>query len=139
PTERGDDDPGALVAVSGLDCANRNLRRASVSGRLGHGCLSTRSTDDVPSWSRSQLDGSLQGEAIGIAIPGHAVRPANEGDLDACNRLCIKVHGHDRGQTLMDAIRLATATVVEHVGRITGYATMMPVLEHAVAESNEDL
>jgi hypothetical protein len=39
----------------------------------------------------------------------------------------------------MDAIRLATATVVEHVGRITGYATMMPFLGHAVAESNEDL
>ena len=29
--------------------------------------------------------------------------------------------------------------MVEHVGRITGYATMMPFLGHAVAESNEDL
>ena len=39
----------------------------------------------------------------------------------------------------MDAIRLGTATVVEHVGRITGYATTIGFLGHAVAESNEDL
>jgi GNAT superfamily N-acetyltransferase len=81
----------------------------------------------------------LQGPAIGLEIPGHAVRSANEGDLDTCNTLCLRVHGHDRGPELLDAIKQGTATVVEHQGRITGYATMVGFFGHAVGESNEDL
>jgi predicted N-acetyltransferase YhbS len=81
----------------------------------------------------------LQGPALGLAIPGHEVRPANEGDLDACHRLCVKVHGHDRHAELLDAIKQGTATVVEHGSRITGYATEVGFLGHAVAEGNEDL
>ena len=82
---------------------------------------------------------TLQGRAIEVEIPGYAVRPANEGDLDACNKLCVRVHGHDRGPELLDAIKQGTATVVEHHGRITGYATMVGFFGHAVGESNEDL
>lgn len=81
----------------------------------------------------------LQGSALGIVLPGHEVRPATEGDLDACNRLCVRVHGHDRGGELSYAIRQGSASVVEHVGRITGYATEVGFLGHSVAESNEDL
>jgi predicted N-acetyltransferase YhbS len=81
----------------------------------------------------------LQGPALGIEIHGHAVRPASEDDLDACDRLCLQVHGHDRRQDLLFAIKQGTATVVEHDGRITGYATEVGFLGHAVAESNEDL
>lgn len=82
---------------------------------------------------------TLQGPALGLGIPGHAVRPANEGDLDACNRLCLRVHGHDRGPELLDAIEQGTATVVERHGRITGYATMVGFFGHAVGENNEAL
>ncbi|MDQ3755841.1 MAG: GNAT family N-acetyltransferase [Acidobacteriota bacterium] len=82
---------------------------------------------------------ALQGPAIKLEIPGHAVRSANEGDLDACNKLCLRVHGHDRGPELLDAIKQGTATVVEYHGRITGYATMVGFFGHAVGESNEDL
>ena len=82
---------------------------------------------------------TLQGPAIGLKIPGRAVRPAGESDLDACNKLCLKVHGHDRGQELLDPIRQGTATVVEHGGRITGYATLIGFFGHAVGENNEDL
>src|SRR6185503_2296286 len=67
---------------------------------------------------------NLQGPRLGVQIPGHAVRQANTGDLDACNQLCVKVHGHDRGPELLEAINQGTATLVEHGGRITGYATM---------------
>jgi GNAT superfamily N-acetyltransferase len=81
----------------------------------------------------------LQGPAIGLEIPGHAVRSANEGDLDACNTLCLLVHGHDRGPELLDAIKQGTATVIEHHSRITGYATTVGFFGHAVGESNEDL
>lgn len=82
---------------------------------------------------------TLQGPAVGLEIPGHAVRPANEGDLDACNQLCRRVHGHDRGPELLDAVKQGTGKVVEHHGRITGYATMVGFFGHAVGESNEDL
>jgi predicted N-acetyltransferase YhbS len=82
---------------------------------------------------------NLQGPAIELEIPGYAVRSATEEDLDACNELCLKVHGHDRGPELLEAIRQGTATVVEHGGRITGYTTMIGFFGHTVGESNEDL
>jgi hypothetical protein len=82
---------------------------------------------------------TLQGAPLNLKIPGHAVRQANEGDLEACNRLCIRVHGYTRGPELFDAIKQGTATVVEHGGRITGYATMVGFFGHVVGENNEDL
>jgi predicted N-acetyltransferase YhbS len=81
----------------------------------------------------------LQGPALRIEIPGYSVRPAGEGDLKACNELYLKVHGHEREQELLFAIRQETATVVGHGGRITGYATEVGFLGHAVGESDEDL
>ena len=81
----------------------------------------------------------MQGKALAAQIPEYAVRPATEGDLDACNQVCFKVHGHDRGGELLDAIKRGTATVIEHRGRITGYATAIGFMGHAVGETNEEL
>ena len=82
---------------------------------------------------------TMQGPALAIGIPGHAVRPAFVGDLTDCNRLCLQVHGHDRKLELLEAIKQRTATVVEREGRITGYTTLLGFFGHAVAEGNEDL
>lgn len=82
---------------------------------------------------------TMQGAALGIGIPGRAVRPAFVGDMTGCNRLCLQVHGHDRKLELLDAIKQRTATVVEREGRLTGYATLVGFFGHAVAEGNEDL
>src|ERR671911_679477 len=82
---------------------------------------------------------NLQGETIEQEIPGYTVRSATEEDLDACNEVCFKVHGHDRGPELLEAIRQGTATVVEHGGRITGYTTMVGFFGYTVGESNEEL
>src|SRR5215831_11170564 len=49
------------------------------------------------------------------------------------------VHGFDRGDELQDAIAASTATVVKHLGRITGYATGIAFFAHAVGETNQDL
>src|SRR5919205_2458045 len=65
----------------------------------------------------------MQGQPLATQIPGYIVRPASMDDLDACNKICLRVHGHDRGGELIDAIRHRTAKVVEHNGRITGYTT----------------
>ena len=82
---------------------------------------------------------SMQGPPVQSHIPGHEVRPATKTDLDFCNQLCKRVHGHDRGGALLEAIEQGTATVVEHGGRITGYATVIGFPGHAVGESSEDL
>jgi predicted N-acetyltransferase YhbS len=81
----------------------------------------------------------MQGAPLAVQIPGYAVRSATERDLDACNQVCVKVHGHDRGGELLDAIKQGTATIVEHGGRITGYATPIAFFGHAVGETNETL
>jgi len=82
---------------------------------------------------------AMQGRAIGLEIPGDLVRPATKDDLEACNQLSNRVHGFDRQRELIDAIEQGTATVVERAGRISGYATAIGFLGHAVAENNEDL
>jgi GNAT superfamily N-acetyltransferase len=82
---------------------------------------------------------TLQGPPPAVQVPGHAVRRATEGDLDDGNALCRRIHGHDRGGELLEAIRDGTATVVEHDGRLTGYATVVGFFGHAVGEGNADL
>jgi len=79
------------------------------------------------------------GPPLKLTVPGYEVRPATEVDLEACNQLSCRVHGHDRGGELRDAIKQGTAKVVEHLERITGYATDIAIFAHAVGETNEDL
>jgi GNAT superfamily N-acetyltransferase len=79
------------------------------------------------------------GPPINETIPGYNVRPATAGDVAACNGLCIAAHGVDRGGELRDAIKAGIATVVEHLGRITGYATAIGYAGYALGESNDDL
>lgn len=81
----------------------------------------------------------MNGAAIGHVPDGFHVRPAVAADVDACNQLCTHVHGHDRSGELLDAIKLGTAMIVEFNGRVTGYATDLAFLAHAVGETNRDL
>jgi predicted N-acetyltransferase YhbS len=81
----------------------------------------------------------MDGAPIDKQIPGYDVRPAVESDLLACDNLCMQVHGHDRGGELRDAIKAGTAKVVEHLGRITGYATDIAFFAHAVGETNQEI
>ena len=81
----------------------------------------------------------IQGPALNIKFAGYDVRPAGEADIATCNHLCRRVHGFERGAELREAIGAHTALVVEHLGRITGYATDLGFFAHAVAETNQDL
>jgi hypothetical protein len=63
------------------------------------------------------------------------VRPATLADLDACDELCRRVHGHDRSGELREAIAQGSAMVVEHAGHLRGYATSMSAAGHAVGET----
>jgi hypothetical protein len=88
--------------------------------------------------AREQL-ACAQGPAVGKVVAGHSVWPAEERDLAACNRLCLQVHGHERGGELADAVAQGTARVAETAGRITRYTTCVAFFGHAVGESNDDL
>src|SRR6478735_671686 len=81
----------------------------------------------------------LQGKPLAKHFPGYEVRPATAADVTACNRICHQVHGFDRGGELHDAIGQKVASVVEHLGRITGYTTGIAFFAHSVAETNQDL
>ena len=82
---------------------------------------------------------AILGEPLLKRFKGFAVRSAVAADMDECNRLCSRVHGHDRGGELRDAIALGSAKVVKCGGQITGYTTEIGFFGHSVAVSNEDL
>jgi len=81
----------------------------------------------------------MQGPPIGHPPAGHVVRPATSNDLEGCNAVCRRVHGHDRSGELSDAIAQGTARVVERDGRISGYATVLGFFGHTVAENNSEM
>jgi hypothetical protein len=81
----------------------------------------------------------LQGRPLGQKFPGYEVRPATAADVAACNRICLQVHGFDRAGELRDAIDQKAASVIEHLGRITGYTIGIAFFGHSVAETNYDL
>jgi GNAT superfamily N-acetyltransferase len=97
-------------------------------------CLYTKLGFD----SREALS-KLDGKPPAVSFPGYQVRAAAEADLPECNTLCERVHGHDRGGEVRDAISRGTARVVEHLGEITAYATEVAFFGHAVAETNQGL
>jgi L-amino acid N-acyltransferase YncA len=67
------------------------------------------------------------------------VREVRDADLDACDRVCIQVHGHERRGELADSMKHFPAMLVERDGRVTGYATYVGFAGHVVGETNEDL
>ncbi|MBW3623244.1 MAG: GNAT family N-acetyltransferase [Armatimonadetes bacterium] len=138
-------DPSAQNSAVGrrlmTDVLERAHRRGAAGVRLVQASYHSRS---LSLYAKLGFDvreplANMYGSALGLEVPGYSVRPAAEADLDGCNRLCLRVHGFDRGTELLGAIRQGTATVVEHDRRITGYATGIGFFSHAVGESNEDM
>ena len=81
----------------------------------------------------------MSGNPIREAIPGYHVRPATKDDIDPCGHMHQRLQGHDRANTLRDGIERGTALVVERDHEITGYATSLTGLGHAVGETSADL
>jgi predicted N-acetyltransferase YhbS len=122
----------ALERAAERPCAGIRLVQSAYHNRSL--CLYTKLGFD----SREMLS-KLDGTPLGVRLPGYAVRPAVEADLDICNALCRRVHGHDRGGELRDGVARGTARVVEHLGAVTAYATDIAFFGHAVAETNRGL
>ena len=81
----------------------------------------------------------FQGAPMNQTVDGYAVRPAMSDDLAACDALCAAVHGFARSGELRDAVVRGGASVVERVGRVTGYTTGIAFFGHSVAETADDL
>ena len=79
----------------------------------------------------------MKGQPLGLEISGFTVRPAHDDDLEAYNRLCRQVHGHDRSGEVRDAIKQGTATVVEHRAQLVGYATLVGFGGHGVGQTTD--
>lgn len=82
---------------------------------------------------------TMQGPPIKAATPAYNIRPARMSDVEECNRLCRRVHGHDRGGELPDAIEQGTAQVAEREGRIAAYSAGTGFFGHTVGEGNADV
>jgi predicted N-acetyltransferase YhbS len=81
----------------------------------------------------------LGGSPPKASFAGYPVRPATLADLDACDALCRDVHGFDRGRDVREATERGEARVVEHLGQISGYTTLMGFFGHTVARTDFDL
>jgi GNAT superfamily N-acetyltransferase len=71
------------------------------------------------------------------------VRPLEEGDLEQCESLCLRVHGFERTSELRDAIQIPvfSPSVALRDGRITAYATTLTFFPaaYAVGETEADM
>jgi len=138
-------DPGAQNEGVGrrlmLDVIERCARRGVAGVRLLQSAYHNRSLCLYTKlgFETRETVSKLDGKPLGICFPGYEVRPTVERDIPACNALCRRVHGHDRGGELGDAVRQGSARVVEHLGEITAYCTDIAFFAHAVAETNNGL
>jgi hypothetical protein len=143
-------DPLTVDPASKNQAIGRRLMLAALERAAERGCAGVRLVQSAYHYrslclyaklgfeTREPLS-KMDGTPLGIRFPGYDVRPATVSDLAACNALCRRVHGHDRGGELQDAISQRTARVVEHLGAVAAYATDVAFFAHAVADSNQGL
>ena len=138
-------DPAAQNAGAGrklMDAVlERSLERKFIGVRLLQAAFHNRS---LSLYTKLGFDtrepiSTMSGPPIRKTMDGFHVRPALKSDLEACNRVSRKIHGHDRGGELADAIEQGTAKVVERTGRITGYTSSMAFFGHSMGETVDDL
>jgi predicted N-acetyltransferase YhbS len=119
----------------------RSQKNGAAGARLvqaGYHCRSLSLYSKLGFEVREHLS-CMQGPAVRQQFAGYPVRVADPQDVAACNALALRVHGHDRGGELQEAVSHGTATVVNRGGRVTAYATQVAFFGHAVAETTDDL
>jgi predicted N-acetyltransferase YhbS len=81
----------------------------------------------------------FQGSPNAAGLPGTTVRPAIPDDVDACDDICRRVHGHDRHAEVQGAVDRGIASVAERGGEITGYTTGLGYIGHAIGKTDDDV
>lgn len=81
----------------------------------------------------------IQGKPLKAKIEGYQVRKLDPDDVQAADTVCKAVHGISRKNEIAGAAAQGSGLVVEHDGRVTGYATTMGYFGHSVGETNNEL
>ena len=140
-------DPGAQAAGVGRRLMQAVLERgASGAGiRLLQDSFNTGSLALYASLGFDVAEPiALMGGTARAAVPaGVEVRPLATGDLEACEQLCIAVHGFQRTNELLDALESPALQPLVAIrgGRVVAYATTLAVFPaaYAVAATEEDM
>lgn len=138
-------DPSAQDAAVGRALMAYVLERAAARGTIGVRLVQAAYHNrSLALYTKLGFDARepltvIQGSAVEARFPGRAVRPAEDRDLAACAELHLRLHGYSRAGELRGAIARRIATVVEHEGRISGYATEVGFLGHAVGAQTCDV
>jgi GNAT superfamily N-acetyltransferase len=133
--------PGVQNRTIGRHLMQAVLERVATRGFLGvrlvHAAYHTRALSLYAKLGFTVRDfvARVTGAPLALQLPGYTVRPATLADLEACDQVCRRVHGHDRSGELRDAMVQGSATVVEHAGHLRGYATSVSAGGHAVGET----
>ncbi len=81
----------------------------------------------------------IQGKPLKAKIEGYGVRKLDPDDVQAADAVCKAVHGISRKNEIAGAAEQGSGLVVEHDGRVTGYATTIGYFGHSVGETNNEL
>jgi predicted N-acetyltransferase YhbS len=81
----------------------------------------------------------FQGSPNAAGVSGTTARPAIPDDVDACDDICRRVHGHDRHAEVQAAVDRGMASVVERGGALSGYTTGLGYIGHAVGRTDDDV
>lgn len=83
----------------------------------------------------------MSGRPTGQPAADVTVRRLAEQDLEACDALCVRIHGISRASELADAVRSLTPVAVEREGRLRGYMTSPTfwIANHGAAETADDM
>ena len=79
----------------------------------------------------------LHGKPIAARI--RTVSLGDSEDIEACDRLCMRLHGYVRLDDISEALRSGYFSVVRREGRVTGYTTGIHFRGHTIGETNQDV
>jgi hypothetical protein len=96
-----------------LGCGNGGLVSSPGAARVGSDRRSTSCGRRCVFEVREPLV-AMQGPPLPLHVPGCTVRRATKDDVDECNALCVRVHGHDRRLELVEAIGADFRWCLEH-------------------------
>jgi predicted N-acetyltransferase YhbS len=84
------------------------------------------------------IEGMIASE---LPVAGVEVRPIEDEDYVACDKLCRKVHGFSRVEELRAIAQTIPAFIATRENRLVGYASAPNIwqMNHALAETDEDM
>lgn len=138
-------DPAEQNSSIGRELMERVIQRSAANGKAGirlvQAAYHNRSLALYTKLGFDVVDplSAINGTPFSAEIEDRTVRELTAQDVEAANRLCIATHGISRKNEIAGAAQMESGIVVEHKGKLSGYATILGFFGHAVAQTNDDL